>query len=1110
MFSSLRSVARNLILFGCSFFLFANTSAWAQQAEALGPVSEPLWMRYPQISPDGQTIAFSFQGHIFSVPSSGGLARALTAGPAHDTSPVWSPDGKMIAFASDRYGHYDVYLISAEGGPARRLTTYSTDQIPTSFTPDSQFVLFSAHRMNTATASKFPLGNWLPELYKVSIEEGRASQLILTTPALHARHDRAARRILYENQKGYEDPWRKHETFSIAHDIFLYNADTGDHTKLTTFVGEDRDPVWAPDEQSFYYLSEMSGSFNIWRLPITGAQDQAPEQITNFSRNPVRFLSIAENGTLAFGFNGEIYVLPPGSRDPRKVSIQIATAPSAPRMQEANLADQATEISLSPNGKEIAFVVRGDIYVASIETGATKRITNTPGQERTVSFSPDGRKLVFAAEYDKPWALYEASIVQPKEKEPYFFDATAIDIHPLLENGKENFQPKYSPDGKEVAYLEDRATIKILNLETKQTRVILPSTFNYSYEDGDRWFDWSPDGKWLLVDFVDTNRFSEEAGLVDTAGRQELTNLTKSGYEDIQPEWAMDGKTMFWLTNRYGLHGDGYSEHPQLDVYEMFFTQAALDRFKLSKAEYSIIKAQEDEAKKKQEQAENKGKPGPTPTPAPKLAEPVPLELKDIEDRTARLTLGSAQIAQAKLTSDGETLVYLAKSDKGYALWSEKIRDKEIKQLGEFDAPPPHRPGARLPQQIELNKEGNTAFVLVNGRINKVNLADGKSEAVKLTAEKEIDGPAERHYLFEHMCRQMKEKFYAADMGGVDWDYYKQVYARFLPFITDNRDFSEMMSELLGELNASHTGCRFFPQSADETAALGAFYDQSYTGPGLKIQEVIESGPLVTASAQVAAGMIIEKIDETVITPGMEVSPLLNHKVGQPVLLSIFDPAKNSRFDVRIKPIGLGEQENLLYERWVKQRRELVDRLSHGTIGYVHVRSMSDESYRDTFAEALGRDSGKKALIIDTRYNGGGNLHDQLATLLSGKRYLEIVPRSQSLGWEPFNKWDKPTAVIAGESNYSDAYLFPWVYQHLKIGKIIGMPIPGTGTFVWWETQQDPSLVFGIPEGPFVDSQGHLMEKTQVEPDIQVENDPKSVVEGADRQLEAAVRELSK
>jgi C-terminal processing protease CtpA/Prc len=254
--------------------------------------------------------------------------------------------------------------------------------------------------------------------------------------------------------------------------------------------------------------------------------------------------------------------------------------------------------------------------------------------------------------------------------------------------------------------------------------------------------------------------------------------------------------------------------------------------------------------------------------------------------------------------------------------------------------------------------------------------------------------------------------------------------------------------------------------------------------------------------------MIIEKINGIAIDPGMDFSPLLNHRAGQPTLLSIFDEAKNVRFDVTVKPISTAEQDELLYQRWVKQRRELIDKLSNNTVGYIHIRGMNDESYRDAYSEALGRESKKKALIVDTRYNGGGNLHDTLAVFLSGKPYLEFLPRGQSIGWEPNERWHGKSLVLAGESNYSDAHLFPWVYQHLGIGKLVGMPVPGTGTAVWWEFLQDPRLIFGIPEVGFRDEKGEFMERTQVEPDVKVRNDAKSIAIGKDQQLEKAVEIL--
>jgi tricorn protease len=1089
------------------------------KAEPLGPPSAPLWLRYPAISPDGKNIAFSFEGHLFIVAASGGTAQALTTGPAHDTAPVWSPDSKLIAFASDRYGHYNVFLTSVAGGPTRRLTSYSTDEIPTDFTPDGKYVVFSAHRMPSAKSSELPMGALvhgrnLPELYKVSIEEGNEPEMILTTPALNARFDRTGERLLYEDNKSYENLWRKHNTSSLAHDVWVFDQRSGQHHKLTGSACENRNPVWAPDENFLFYLSEQSGSFNVWKLPIGQSGNAAPKQITGFEKNPVRFLSIATDGDLCFGYDGEIYLLPSGATTPRKVKIQITVAGNSPDKQQVHLNDDVTEIAVSPNGKEIAFVVRGDVYAASIEHGDTKRITNTPGQERNIAFSADGRKLVFAAEYDQAWSLYEASIVASKDQEPYFFDSTVIDLHPLLENGQENMLPKYSPNGDEVAYVENRAAIKVLNLKSKETRLVLPADRNYSYEDDDLWFDWSPDGRWILVPFLQTGRWSDEVGMVAAGGNQPVINLTHSGYQNMQPRWTDGGKSMIWLSEKYGLHGDDGNEgDPQYDVYETFFTQDAFNRFRLSQTEYEILKAAEEKARKKKEEdknkAANKAESAQADENQPVKIDPVPIDLKRIEDRTVRLTLGSNRIVYPALSRDGEQLVYLAKSEKGFEVWLLKPRTKELKLLGELETS--ERPFGELPQQLFLDQEDKNAFVLVDGHVSKIDLATAKVEPVKFDAEKEIDGAAERKYLFEHIWRQIKEKFYVADMHGVDWDYYRTVYARFLPFITDNRDFEEMVSEMLGELNASHTGCYLRPGTGgDQTASLGAFFDQGYRGPGLKIEEVVEEGPLTQTEPPLQAGMVIEKIDNQPIAPGMEVSPLLNFKAGRLTALSIFDPDKNTRFLVTAKPVTLRQLDGLLYKRWLRQRRELVDHLSQGQIGYVHVAQMSDSAYREMFAEALGRQVDKKALIVDTRWNPGGHMHDQLETFLSGKEYLEWVPRGQVLGSEPQRKWYRKTALLINEGNYSDGLIFPWVYQHFQLGKLIGMPVSDSGSFVWWETLQDPTLVFGIPEVGLRVGPGQFLETAQVEPDIQVMNDPESTAAGRDPQLEAAVAELLK
>ena len=1082
--------------------LLAGVPALA--ADAPPEADAPLWLRYPAISPDGRQIAFSFRGGLYLVPAEGGAARLLVANGRRSHSPVWSPDSRQIAFAADVYGNDDVFVIAAAGGAARRLTTHSAPERPTGFTPDGRAVLFSAQRLDDRRSIQFP-ARGVGELYRVPVTGGRVVQ-VLSTPALSAHYDRAGTRLLYEDWKGYENEWRKHHVSPVARDIWLFDAASGKHRRLTDFGGEDRDPVWSPDERSVLYLSERSGSFNVWRQSLDGSA--APQQLTFFERHPVRFLSASAQGDLAFGFDGELYALSAGATQPRKLAVQIGTDTRGRGVEPLRLAQGASEFSISPDGKEIAFVMRGEVFVASTEFGDTRRITDTPTQERSVQFSPDGRKLVFAGERDGAWNLYEAAIAGKREDAPNFVAAAEITQRTVLANGHDNFQPRWSPDGKSLAYLEDRQTLKVLELASGRTRTVLGAQYNYSYLDGDQWFDWSPDGRWLLSQMVDPQRWSNEVALVDAAGKLPPRNLTHSGYEDTHPLWARGGRQFVWQSDRQGLHGTGGLAHS--DVHAMFLTREAWDRFRLERSEFALLKEKEAEQEKARDEAA-KGR----PADAAKPAEPVALELDGAEHRVARLTPASGLIRAFAMTPDGETLLYLQQSADEMELWLHRPREKEFRRLASL--PSEHAPFWDMPPaDLQIDAKGETGYLLAAGTLNKFKLPAGdapaKLEPVKFAAEMNLDRAAERRYLFEHAWRQTLKKFYVADMGGVDWAFYRRAYERFLPFIASDEDFAECLSEMLGELNASHTGAGVARHEPDDdaTAALGAFFDPAHAGAGLKIAEVIEGGPLHTAGSAARAGVVVERIDGVTIAPGQDADALLNRKAGRRVTLTLLDPASGRRSEQVVRPVSLKEQDDLLYRRWVQRQREMVERLSGGRLGYVHVRDMDDDSYRDTFAEALGRQSAKQGLVVDTRFNGGGNLHEELATLLSGQRYLEAFPRGQSIGFEPIGRWTKPTVVLVSESNYSDAHLFPWVYRRLGLGKLVGMPVAGTGTAVWWELLQNGSVYFGIPQVGYRDAQGEYMEKALIVPDVQVAHDPAEVATGRDVQLEAAVRELLK
>ena len=1053
----------------------------------------PLWLRYPAISPDGKTILFCYRGDIYAVPSAGGTATPLTMSESYEFAPVWSHDGKTIAFASDRYGSFDVFVMPAGGGEARRLTFHSSREIPSTFTADDRAVLFSAYRQELASNAQFPV-YLMTQLYSVPVAGGRVS-MVLPVPALDATLNPAGDKLIYHDMKGYESDWRKHHTSSVTRDIWVYDLKAHTYRQLTRFTGEDRNPVFDADGDAFYYLSEETGSFNVHRSSLSDPAKNTP--LTHFTRNPVRFLTRAADNTLCFGYDGELYTMKPGGA-PARVPVRIAEDGRATLDRIVPVNDGFTEARLSPNGKEFAYVFRGEIFVTSMEGGVTKRITNTPYQERSVSFSPDGRSLVYAVERDSSWDICKVSI--GRKEEPYFYASTILKTEPVVATPAEEYQPEFSPDGKEVAYLENRVTLKVITLATGKTRTILPPDMNYSYADGDQYYQWSPDGKWFLVQFGLHDRiFTPEVGLVSSDGKGEVHNLTESGYDSWGPRWSRDGRMMIYGTDREGARQQG-GNLISGDVYGMFLTKEAFDRFRLTKEEFALAKEQEEKQEKEKKEAEGKTK-GKEGKDSAKVE--VKVDWQGLNERKARLTIHTSEAGDWLLSKDGEKLYYLTQFDKGNDLWVTELRTKETKLLTKLGA---RRAG------MELSADGKFIFLLLDGKPSKIDPETGKQDQVKTGGEMVLKQEQEREYIFNHAWRQFKEKFYVVDLQGVDWEYYYGVYRKFLPYINNSYDFAEMLSEMLGEVNASHTGCRYSKPagSGDQTAALGLLYDFDFAGPGVRVAEVVEGGPVDRAASKIRAGDILENIDGIPLTAAMDFYDLLNRKSGKLTLLSVLDPSSGERWDESVKPVTAGEEGELLYKRWVRNRRHEVDELSGGKIGYVHVRAMDDGSMRTVFEEALGRNLEKDALIVDTRFNGGGNIHEQLSDFLSGKRYFDIVPHGQYVGYEPSDKWVKPSIVLIGESNYSDAHLFPVAYKLKGVGKTLGMPVPGTGTFVWWEAQIDPTLVFGIPMGGWRTPDGKFCENNQMEPDVRVRNEPDVMSGGRDQQIEAAVKELMK
>ena len=1045
--------------------LFGLLTATAQES--------PRWLRKNAISPDGTQVAFSYKGDIYVVGTQGGRARQVTSNQAYDSDPVWTPDGKQLYFSSYREGSKDIFLVPAEGGTPRRITNYPGSETPKAVLPDGR-IAFTAGLQPDVTYGGFP-GE--PQVYAVG--QGGERPALLNSVTMSEMSVRPDGAILYEDYKGYEDPFRKHHTSSVTRDIWLLKD--GVYTKLSNFKGEDRQPVFAADGETFYYLSEQGGkTLNLFRSTLSNPSKST--QLTRYEKDPVRYVSVAADGTLAYSQNGDLYILKEGGQ-PRKLDITVVRDENERDLVKMNFTGNATAMAVSPDGKEIAVVLRGDVFVTSTEYKTTRRITNTPEQERGVSFSKDGRELYYAAERGGCWGVWRTVLTDKNDK--LFTYATQTKEELFSEPGETSFQPEVSPDGKWVAYLRDRVELVVKPTAGGKVKSLLKGA-NYSYQDGDQSFAWSPDSEYLLTDYQANGGWNNVDIALIEVSTGKVTDLTQSGYNDGSFHWALGGKAMTWESDKNGYRSHGsWGAHE--DIYIMFFDGKAMTGFNQDKEDEEVEKLLSGKSEKQLAKEEKKD------SLAQEKPKKMELLLEGREYRTRRLTAASAAYGDHYLSKDGRKLYYVTPLESGMGLCVKDLREGDVKVLARG-----------VSGRITPSADGNEIYVFSGRGITKVTLAGGQTKQIGFSGDFEFKPKAEREYMFSHIWKQVKEKFYDPNLHGADWDYYRDNYAQFLPYIDNYFDFQELLSEMLGELNGSHTGARYRPQGGEPLGRLGVLYDYAYAGDGLRIAEVLPAGVLNLADSEIKAGDLIVAIDGHAIKAGENWFPLLEGKAGKKIRVTVRKGGKDE--DLIVKPVA--NESALLYRRWVRQREEMVERLSGGRIGYVHVEGMDSPSFREVYSKALGKYRGCDALIVDIRHNGGGWLHDDLVTFLGGKSYVEWRPRGEYIGTEPYSKWTKPSCVLVCEDCYSDACGFPYAYRALNLGKLIGMPVPGTMTAVWWETQIHPQIVFGIPQVGGWTPDNRYLENSQIEPDIRVDNDPASMLRGEDKQLEAAVREM--
>ncbi|WP_224055480.1 S41 family peptidase [Vibrio penaeicida] len=1088
-----------------------------------GASNAPLWLRNTALSPDGKTLAFTYQSKIFLVSSQGGDARSITNGDFYPHNLMWSPDNQTLAFAANPYGNDDVFTINLKTGQMARHTYHSGSDIPTGFSENGDALLFSTSRLTNKTqdfyslpeGSLYPLGN---QLYRVALHSNQSSA-VLSVPAKHAVWNSDETKLLY-NSPHKDQQYRKHQRSFAVPNIWLYDATTCKHSQLTEDRIAAQQPIWNADESGFYYLSERDGNFNVWFYDLTTAEKS---QLTHLSTHPVRHLSVDGEGNLAFSYNGELYTQLHDDKTSKKVNINIHNFTVQP--SQYHFTNNATSFVPSElDVGEMLLSAYGDIYAFDAEKTTVKNITNTIGAEKHVEFTSDGYGAIYSALRDGKWGLYTAYSQKEEER---LSKAIITDEAPFLVSEEHNLtHPKYSPDGNKLAFIVDGRALHVLDISDSNEESVLDKiedaltseddeTANLGVElisaetvsESNRMeFSWSPDSSQLAV-HLSPSPYVEQIHVVQADGSESSINVSQSGFYNGMPQWSADGRILFWETSKYGTKSaDG--EDTGFTLNGIFVNNRAKKDFR-----DNIEPPEENES-------------------APSYA----FNANNIEYREAFHLPFSTTVIGAHLMGDHLLVIDMYSDPSGeYSTrgFSYNIRTNESSLL--FS-------GLPEANSVYISSNQEFAYLLTEYDVIEVDTNSGEPLYHAIDLPVDFDVVPRRKAAFDQIVTQTKEQYYRPDMDNVDWDFYSDNYRKFLPHINNDLDFATILSELSGELNSSHTGGYGSPKAPmryDETASLGLVFaeniapsftltessntDAKYNADetadetaektteeetlfNLVIKEVLPGGPADIEDVVLKTGDRITAINGKPVSNLAELSQALNNKVDTPVAVTLMRGEKNT-WQQEITPMSDGEQYGLVSKRWELARRDHVLKTSNGKVGYVYLPDMSAHSFEHLRAEALGRLRNTESLIIDVRFNRGGFLADTLIEFLTAQKAAVVVPKKGKPASDASRRsWLKPSVVIANSASYSEGSAFSQYYQDLNVGPIIGEPVPGTGTAVMGAfSSVYPDVFFSFPYLPLKTSDGRYYENLELIPDIQAFNRPSEIAVGKDTQLDTAI-----
>lgn len=1069
--------------------------------------AQPLILQ-TEISPNGETIAFTYQGDIWTVDAKGGRANRLTIHEGYESRPSWDNNSKQIAFSSDRFGSTDVFIIDANGGMPKQLTFHSSFDSVTDFAPNNT-VMFASRRTYAQVERE-------AEIMAVDVAGQSTEVRFMDALGLDATMSPNGKKVAFV--RGTARVSREDYRGPANRNIWIYDIEKNTYTQLTTFKGTDFMPKWI-DNSSLYFISPRSGKYNVHKAELNGKITQITKE-TDFGIN---HFSTTDNGrTIVYQAGDEVVSF--DVRKKRKKTLDINV--TGDFRFDPNVARKATnginQYAVSPDGKLSAYTMRGDIYITRNDEKDERSVnlTQGPSRDRDVTWLNDNT-LLFVSDKEGQNDIYMLKSSDIDEEN--LFASLKHKVTKLTNTAEDERNPVVSPDGKQVAYLQGRG--KLITAQISDEGVLSDSLTLLDGWDTPSGLAWSPDSTWLAYSLSDLN-FNEEIYIHAADNSSAPVNVSMHPRYDVNPVWSPDGTKLGFSSMRN--NGD-------FDIWFAWLNkkdwQRSTEEWKrLSKMDKPKNDKKDDKKKDKNDELKEGDEEGASDDDT-EVAETkkITIDFDDIYLRLVQVTQFAGNEDQLVFDQKGEHIYY---SIGGSGRQNYQIDRSLYKIKWNGEDKKTVLKGNVFPRQLSLSNKGKHVFALTQrGKLVRIDTKSDKSKDMKVVSNMKIDYANEREQIFADAWRALNDGFYDPNFHGKDWDALRKKYEPLALKASTHEDFQYIFNLMLGQLNASHMGLSSGDNPKEtqdiETGLLGI--EGSNNAQGYTISKVLPNSPAHRDESKLEIGDTIVSVNQQSVL-NQNFHALLNGQVNTPVLLEVMRGAQQSTDtestteEVVIWPVS--SLRNELYDDWVNERRRLTEKYSNGRLGYLHIRGMNWSSFERFERELMAAGYGKDGIVIDVRYNGGGWTTDYLMAVLNVKQHSYTIPRGAAEDLEkehrkfkdtypfserlPLSAWIKPSVAISNENSYSNAEIFSHAYKALGLGKLIGRPTFGAVISTGSYGLVDGSRVRMPFRGWWVKESGENMDFVPAMPDIEVFNPPAYKALGEDPQLERAVEELMK